>query len=291
IRFLPQDLANQADLSLDALRRSFAQMGARREITYMPPFRGRGVQVLERVSSEALPIDFQALQVRKAHELSKLDRIMAYASSEGCRRRFLLGYFGEELEGATCGACDLCQEAEDHGPGLSEDRADPVVTRKILSGIARLKGRFGLSMAVKVLTGSKDAMLFQFRLHRLSTYGLMSEYTQGQIRSWIKELMHKGCVVSRRAVMGEKSYPILELSDRGRRVMAGRETLRLSLPLSDRWAPAADMPLGQGEPAVFSRLRQLRAGLAREEGLPPYCIFQDRTLREMAGKLPKTPDE
>jgi ATP-dependent DNA helicase RecQ len=144
-------------------------------------------------------------------------------------------------------------------------------------------------MAAKVLAGSKDRTLFQFGLHRLSTYGLLSDSTQVQVQVWIKELIANGCIVSRRHLMGEKSYPVLELTDRGYQVMTGKEQIRLSQEESERRSLASGHPwLQESEMEIFNRLRQLRKTLARQEKLPPYCIFQDRTLREMARTLPGT---
>jgi len=291
IQFLPDELAEFADLSMEALRRSFSQMETRREITYVPPFRGRGLRIIKRVEPKELEIDFQTLQVRKASELAKLDQVMAYATAEECRRSLLLRYFGESQKGDTCGARDLCT-VRDTVADSKRDGAEPVMAIKILSGVARLKGRYGAGMAAKVLTGSRDRMIIQFGLQRLSTYNLLSDYTQGQVQDWIKELIAKGCIVSRRISMGDKHYPVLELTDRGYRVMSGEEVLHLSKPLIEQKPVFPEHPSLQGrEKEVFGRLRELRAGLAREERLPPYCIFHDRTLRDMASTLPETSEE
>ncbi len=92
--------------------------------------------------------------------------------------------------------------------------------------------------------------------------------------------------------MGDKKYPVLELTDRGYRIMSGEEVLHLSKPLIKQTPGFTEHPSLQGrEKEVFGRLRELRASLAREEKLPPYCIFHDRTLRDMASTLPKTPEE
>ncbi len=287
VQFLPGELAARAGLSLDALRRTFSEMADRGEATYVPPFRGRGLRIIQRVKPEELAMNFEALQIRKAYELEKLDQVMAYASTQECRRAFLLRYFGEGLKGGSCTACDVCRKPEPGAPA-----SEPIMAVKVLSGIARLDGRFGQAMAAKVLTGSKDRMVFQFGLHRLSTYGLLSEYTQDQVQEWIRELISQGCVASRRISMGAKIYPVLELTGRGREVMAGREMILLSHPLKKE-ASVSDKERLAHEPdtEVFNQLRELRSSLARNEGLPAYCIFQDRTLREMARVLPGTPDE
>jgi len=302
VQFLPGELAGRAGLSLDALRRTFFEMADRGEATYIPPFRGRGLRIIQRVKPEELQIDFEGLHIRKAYELEKMDQVMAYAGAQECRRAFLLRYFGEGLKGQGCNSCDICRKpAPQPGPGVPA--SEPIMAVKVLSGIARLNGRFGQAMAAKVLTGSKDRMVFQFGLHRLSTYGLLSQYTQDQVQDWIRELLSHGCVASRRLSMGAKIYPVLELTGQGREVMAGRQVILLSQALKDASPPSlrqggrerpasAEGPLVQKEEKeIFNRLRELRSGLARNEGLPAYCIFQDRTLREIVRVLPGTPDE
>jgi ATP-dependent DNA helicase RecQ len=161
-----------------------------------------------------------------------------------------------------------------------------------LSGIARLKERFGMGMTAKVLAGSDDRMLRQFGLQRLSTYELLSQYTQTQILDWIKELVAKGCAITKRVHMGAKQYPVIMLTDRGRQVMSGKEKVHLSIPKKDTGPLLKEhQPLMGDEKDIFERLRTLRTRLAKKERLPSYCIFQDRTLREMARTLPGTPDQ
>ncbi|NVM20908.1 MAG: ATP-dependent DNA helicase RecQ [Desulfobacterales bacterium] len=295
VRFLPNELAARAGVSPEALRKTLSEMPVRGEATYVPPFRGRGLRILQRVEQTKLEIDFEALQVRKAYELEKLDQVMAYAGARGCRRAFLLGYFGEAVKDDKCSLCDFCQEHSRQRES-STAGAEPVMAVKVLSGIARLKGRFGQGMAAKALTGSKDRMVLQFGLNRLSTYGLLSEYTQDQVQEWIQELLARGCVASRRISMGAKIYPVMELTGRGHDVMAGRQVVRLTLPIKERREEPREAfeerPRDQAtEKEVFNRLRELRAGIAKKTRLPAYCIFQDRTLREMARAMPATPDE
>jgi ATP-dependent DNA helicase RecQ len=286
IRFLPDELALKTGLSIDSLRRVLSDLVDRNEADYIPPFRGRGLRILRRVSPEELGIDFEGLQVRKAHDLEKLDLVMDYATSPRCRRRFLLSHFGETTPGESCGACDVCENRE-RGSAPEEEGLDPVFAVKVLSGVARLKGRFGLGMAAKCLCGSRDSMLLQFGLHRLSTYGLLSDFSQSQVQEWIKELISRGCIAPRRMTKGDKFYQVLELTSRGMDVMHGKEVLRLAAPPEKNIA-GEQRPFQESEMETFNRLRELRSELARRENLPPYCIFHDRTLKEMARTLPVT---
>jgi ATP-dependent DNA helicase RecQ len=291
IQFLPDDLAARTALSPEALRRTMVEMMGRKEVTYIPPFRGRGLRILQRLEPKELAIDFKALRFRKGYELEKLDQVMAYAATRECRRTFLLRYFGETTSLNGCSACDICLQGSREHP-TPGDTADPILAVKVLSGIARLKGRFGKTMAAKVLTGSTDRTLLQFGLQRLSTYGLLAEHSQTQVQQWIEELAARGCVARERLTKGKKVYPVLTLTGRGHKVMTGKEPLQLSLPLPKEREVVTDEPLGkEAERDAFQRLRHLRARIAKQAGLPAYCIFQDRTLREMARTLPRTPEE
>jgi ATP-dependent DNA helicase RecQ len=230
-----------------------------------------------------LPINFETLQLRKAHQLEKLNRIMDYGTSSRCRRAFLLQYFGEYFPFQNCGGCDHCQNLKVR-PATEENMSDPLLAIKILSGVARMKGRFGLGMAVKMLTGSKKRAIGKFNLDRLSTYGLLTEFTQEQVENWIQELLDQGYLKQESATLGEKNYRVLLLTPQGWEVMKKRGKIPLSPP-SRKEIKERRME-GEPDKGLFDDLRKLRLELARAEGLPPYCIFQDRTLREMASRLP-----
>jgi len=287
IQFLPDEMAAKAGLSKEAFRRLITDLEAREEGAYIPPFRGRGLRMLLRLPSAELKIDFQKLQLRKAHQLEKLDQMMAYGTSTRCRRAFLLDYFGDRFSSTDCGRCDVCQQRR-RAPTAVPRGMDPILAVKILSGVARLQGRFGQSMAVKMLAGSKDSKVEQFRLHRLSTYGLLAEFSQSQVEKWVQELLANGCLMQHRIVMGGKPYPVLLLTPRGREVMKGQEQVSLS-PAPTEIKIAAPTGMEEFCEDLFEELRKSRLHLARRENLPPYCIFHDRTLREMARDLPDSP--
>jgi len=147
-----------------------------------------------------------------------------------------------------------------------------------------MKGRFGLGMAVKMLTGSKDRAIGKFKLDQLSTYGLLAEFTQEQVENWIQELLEQGYLKQESATLGEKNYRVLLLTPQGWEVMKKRGKIPLSPPSRKEireWRME-----GEPDKGLFDQLRKVRSELARAEGLPAYCIFQDRTLREMASRLP-----
>ena len=283
IQFLPDEVIEKAHLSKETFRRVMADIEEHGEGTYIPPFRGRGVRLLSRMAPSELPINFETLQLRKAHQLEKLNRMIDYGTLSRCRRAFLLQYFGEYYPSQNCGGCDHCQNLKVR-PATEENISDPLLAIKILSGVARMKGRFGLGMAVKMLTGSKEKAIGRFNLDRLSTYGLLTEFTQEQVENWIQELLDQGYLKQESVMMGEKNYKVLLLTPQGWEVMKKRGKIPLSPPLKRE----SNEKRMEGEPdkRLFEDLRKLRLELARAEGLPAYCIFQDRTLREMASRFP-----
>jgi len=289
VQFLPDEIIEKAGLSKEAFRRVIVDLEERDEGTYIPPFRGRGVRLLSRMAPSELPIDFPKLHLRKAYELEKLNQMMAYGTSTRCRRAFLLEYFGEYYPSHNCEGCDQCRNQRTKGT-VPEEQGDPLLAIKILSGVARLKGRFGLGMAVKMLAGSKEQTIARFRLDQLSTYGLLAEFNQEQVEKWIQELIGQGLIRQELAELGEKSYRVLLVTPRGSEAMKKMEKIPLS-PVPSTQKMEEIEHKGDYERDLFDELRKLRADLARAQGLPPYCIFQDRTLREMASRLPDTPEK
>ncbi len=287
IQFLPDEIIEKVGLSKESFRRLMADLEEDKEGIYIPPFRGRGVRLLKRMRPEELPIDFEILSLRKAHQFEKLNQMMAYGTLSRCRRAFLLGYFGEPYTSDNCSGCDLCYHRKIEPP--KDEKQDPLLAIKILSGVARLKGRFGQGMAVKMLTGSKEKAITRFKLDRLSTYGLLSEFTQEQVEKWIQELLVQGYLKQELTLLGEKNYKVLLLTSQGWEVMKKRERI----PLSSSIREEVKEKRFEGEPdkELFERLRKLRSDLARSQGLPSYCIFQDRTLLEMARRLPDTQEK
>jgi ATP-dependent DNA helicase RecQ len=288
VQFLPDEITEKAGLSKESFRRLMTDMEEEKEGTYIPPFRGRGVRLLSRMSPDQLPVDFQTLHLRKVQQLEKLNQMMTYGTLDRCRRFFLLEYFGEYYSSNNCGGCDFCQKMEGR-PDLTKEETDPLAALKILSGVARLKGRFGQGMAVKVLTGSREKAIEKFRLDRLSTYGLLAQFTQEQVGKWIRELVGQGFLKQEFTTLGEKNYQVLLLTPAGWEAMKRRE--RIPLSSSSRKETGEVEMEGEPDKALFDRLRKLRAELARSQGLPPYCIFQDRTLLEMARRLPDSQEK
>ena len=227
--------------------------------------------------------------------VERLGRMMGFATRGVCRHRQLVEHFGQEYvppasppssdgERNGCGACDVCL-------GELEAVADAqVVAQKILSCVVRCEQRYGAAHVTDVLRGADTAGIRRAGHDSLSTYGLLREHTAHEVRGWIDQLVG----LDHLRIEGDR-YPTLYLSPSGVRVMKAEEAVELyAVPRSkssgrkrSRSVPQEDdgLPVDQ---ELFERLRTLRRELARERGVPPYLVFNDRTLAQMASRKPRT---
>ncbi|MEY4180458.1 MAG: ATP-dependent helicase RecQ [Planctomycetota bacterium] len=228
--------------------------------------------------------------------LESLDAMAAYCTGAVCRHKALTRYFGQELPGESCGACDLCLGQVDTVPDSL------IVSQKILSSVVRQQERFGGDYTALVLRGSHDQRILQNGHEKLSTYGLLASESQRTVRDWIEQLAGQGYLRK----VGE--YQVLEVTPLGRQVLRGQITPRLLKPAEPdaeekRTKPTGGKLPGSPKPSVaaeswegvdralFESLRQLRRKLADEMGVPAYIVFSDASLRDMARQRPQTLDE
>ncbi|MFI5336294.1 MAG: DNA helicase RecQ [Opitutales bacterium] len=211
---------------------------------------------------------------------SQLRQILHYSESAGCRRRELLGYFGETFPGDNCGACDNCLEPRETYDGT-------IVAQKFLSCIYRIRqsGRFsvGLNHLTEVLTGADTEKITRWGHDRLTTYGIGRELSRPAWAAVGRELMRLGHVAQ-----AEGEFPVLELTESGRAALVARTPITLTKPLALPKAKRVTRREGDIEcdEILFARLRELRKQLADERGVPAYIVFGDTTLRQMAREYP-----
>jgi ATP-dependent DNA helicase RecQ len=212
-----------------------------------------------------------------------------YAARVGCRHRHIVGYFGQAYDRDRCSACDYCL-------GELEPAGDAVtLARKVLSAVARVGQRFGAAHVTNVLRGS-DAEAVRTRGHdRLSTFGLLKEATTDEVRGYIDQLLAHGLLQQT-----DEAYPVLQLTQSGATLLKDPASFA-ELSLSRQRRPAAGTALPRGvrdegswdgvDRPLFERLRRMRLQLARARGVPPYVIFHDTTLRDLARRKPRSQDE
>jgi ATP-dependent DNA helicase RecQ len=218
----------------------------------------------------------------------QLRQVLDYAESTECRRAVQLRYLGENLA-APCGACDNCCE-----PRTQQDWSTEA--RQFMSCIARLAQRgqrFGAAQIIDILRGGRSERVLSRGHDTLSVYGIGKQRSLEEWRGVARALLHQGLIDET-----QDGFPVLSLNSKSGPVLRQEVAVRMAAP-AGRTRPragansnAADSPTaaagGAQSGALFDRLRALRKRLADESGLPPYVVFHDATLREMAARRPLT---
>ncbi len=241
--------------------------------------------------------------------LKHIDDMDRFARGATCRHKMLVEYFGQQYVpptpvdaensddprgaessgmGASCGACDMCL-----GDTTPVENS-LVIAQKILSCIARTDQRFGAFHIIAILRGQDTERIRSFHHNELSTYGLLKEYSQPELRDFIYQLMGQGALAQENLVLSSgHSVPILKLNQQSVEVMKGQRPVRL-IQIVRKSAAEARQTRGttaswEGvDSDLFERLRALRTRIAKEKSVPPYIILSDRTLRELAQMRPTT---
>ncbi len=220
-------------------------------------------------------------ETERAHAQWQLKRVIGFAHATGCRMVPLLAYFGETHEGG-CGHCDNCVKP----PKLVDATED---ARKLLSAVARTGQRFGLSHVINVLRGSQAERVTQLQHDQLSVHGIGKDQPTGYWRQLAERLIEIGYLA-----LTTDEYRTAHLTEDSRSLLRGE--VRVEMPqsraISGKRSDGTrtrerDVPtlLPEDRP-LFERLRALRTRLAREQGVPPYVIFGDRALIDMAARRP-----
>lgn len=215
---------------------------------------------------------------RRRIELHKLGAMVGFAEALSCRRQILLAYFGEKL-GSPCGNCDICL----HPPEMIDVTED---ARKALSCVYRVGQRFGMGHVIDVLLGSRRERVLQLGHHHLSTYGIGTDRNRDYWGSLLRHLVHHGYL---HQDLG--NYAIVKLTEKCRPLLRGEESLTMARPRPRTVAAPKASPRQQGEldfdRDLFEKLRILRKETADEAGVPPFVIFSDATLAQMAAVQPR----
>ncbi len=224
-----------------------------------------------------------APQVRKEADHARLNALLGLAEALKCRRRKLLAYFGEEMD-APCGNCDLCENPPEVFDGTT-------AVRKALSAMLRTEERFGANHLIDILLGKRTTKITQRGHHNLQTFGIGTEYSKAEWQAIFRQMTGRDLV---RPDM--ERYGALRMMDSARAILRGEESIDLRRDTIAKAAsagpahrPAALVP--EENEALFSALRALRTKIATEAKVPPYVVFADKALSEMARQQPKDLDE
>ncbi|CAH1607122.1 ATP-dependent DNA helicase RecQ [Vibrio jasicida] len=213
---------------------------------------------------------------QKQVETHKLNAMSAFAEAQTCRRQVLLNYFGEYRE-KPCGNCDICLDPPKHFDATEE-------ARKALSCVYRVNQSFGMGYVVEVLRGMQNIRVRENGHDKISTYAIGRDHSHDYWISIFRQLIHKG-LLSQNITRNST----LQLTEEARPLLRGDVTLELAVPRLDTAARAAKsdkLTSKNYDKKLFAKLRKLRKSIADEDGLPPYVVFSDATLIDMAEILP-----
>ena len=211
-------------------------------------------------------------------EQHKLEAIGEFAESQTCRRLVLLNYFGEHRQ-TPCNNCDICLDPPKKYDGL-------VDAQKVMSTIYRVGQCYGAHYVIAVLRGMHNQKIIERQHDKLSVYGIGKDKSKEHWQSVIRQLIHLGFV---QQVISELN-PTLQLIESAKAILKGEEPLELAMPRISAISKIAHNPQRQGvanyDKDLFARLRFLRKQIADKENIPPYIVFNDATLQEMAQYMP-----
>ncbi len=215
-------------------------------------------------------------------QLELLQEIQRFCAGSTCRHKALSGYFGQDYEGESCGACDICL---DERAGL-DDSAE--IGRLALACVQGLGSPFGVSHVVDVLRGAKVEKIERFGHNTLPEYGSLQQHAKPVLRDLLFQLIDQGFLAR-----SDGDRPVLRLLPAAESVLRGDKQIELKQPLSTPAAQAVPSHVAEDlwsgiDRGLFEHLRELRTSLADQRGVPAYIIFGDATLRELAQKRPST---
>ena len=207
----------------------------------------------------------------------KLAQVVEFCQIQSCRRKHILRYFGEEWEQENCGGCDFCLVPR-------EEFDATIIAQKILSAVIRTGGRFGINHVCSVLRGGNTKTIRQWEHNKLSVYGIAKEFSANELKEIANHLVAEGFLARNNG-----DYPTFRVSDTGRTFLKNRATLTLEMPKreEEKESSARRAALDYDQ-ALFDLLRNLRTRLAAERDVPPFVIFGDVTLQQMAYYLPQS---
>ena len=227
--------------------------------------------------------DSNAPDTQKRIEHQKLNALLGLCEAASCRRQIILDYFGDS--GVPCGNCDTC-----NSPPVTFDGT--IAAQKALSGVHRTGQRFGVSYLIDMLHGKEDDRIRQMGHDQLSVFGIGTEYTKPEWQSIFRQLVAEGLLM-----VAITEHGGLKITEHGRRFLSEKRSIALraytgtSKTVSTKKMRAGDAFDNALDEQLYTALKQTRSALAKEAAVPPYVIFHDKTLREIALHKPTTAAE
>ena len=232
-------------------------------------------------AQENAQLDAETQKIVTDRAKERLRQMTYYATTGGCLRARILSYFGEKPENPHCGNCSGCLNAE-------QERDVTREAGRVVACVMALGGKYGKAMTAKVLAGGRDERIRERQLDKLSVYGSLRDMGEENIRAMIDELIMDEVLETT-----DGQYPLLKAGPRAREALLGDEPIRMTLVRRESApAPRRRVSMKQhADKALLSRLNRLRRSLAEEQHVPPFIIFTNATIRDMAVKCPRTRSE
>jgi len=211
----------------------------------------------------------------------KLQRMLQFAEATSCRRKILLNYFNEQQE-QDCGNCDICMHPPDFVNGTR-------IAQMALSGIKRTQERVATTLLIKILRGAESSDVTNRGFHQLKTHGVGAAYSEYEWQHYIAQLINLGLIE-----IAYDEYLSLKITHAGNKVLFGKSEINVTVPpqkalRSTRKKNKPKVEFNKEvDPTLFDILRTKRTEIAKKQGVPPYIVFNDATLTQMASSKPIT---
>ncbi|MGL5820094.1 MAG: DNA helicase RecQ [Sarcina sp.] len=222
------------------------------------------------IQTQKYLIDLGTNPMRKKNELEKLQFMIDFVYSSDCYRNYILNYFGEN-KNQDCQNCSNC-----NSQGEIIDKT--LDSQKVISCIYRMKRAYGINFIVDVLRGSKNKKIIDLEMDKISTYGIMKDYSKEDLKEFINTLVSNGFIT-----MNIGEYPTVSLNNISIDILKGNKIVEFKEIKVRRDVVA--------ENELFESLKELRKNIANEKGVPPYVVFSDAALREMSMRYPVEKEE
>lgn len=228
-------------------------------------------------------LDAETLRKVRETDRRRLRQMVDYCHTTDCLRSVILGYFSEDAPD-SCGNCSNC---------LKDFQMEDITiaAQKILSCVLRMKERYGITMLIDTLRGSRNSRILELGLDGLSTYGIMKDESKKSLRDKVNFLISREFLEQ-----SDDSFPVVKTTPQARGILFRGESLMMPVAVEKARSPVRrttrepmpEMPIA---PDLFEKLRTLRKKIAAGQGVPAFMVFSDATLRDMCDRLPQTPEE
>lgn len=260
-------------------------------IKWVAPFSGRLTELL-RSEEKILEIDFSEASHKRDFEIARLNEVISYAQTKGCRQATLINYFGEHTDGWLCKNCDRCSNST--GALRKANVNETGIIREILDTVSDFSGRLGRTRLALIMAGAERPEIFNYGHDRHAKFGILKKTKQSEIVSLMKNLEDNGFLCR----TGNPEYPCLDITPKGLEILNGVSEVKLNLPESHAPKLGKDTKKAESSPNslpgnddLFDELRMLRNKMAAERNVPAFGILSNRTLTELAEIRPLTKAE